>query len=84
MLKNFVKLFSGDPTKKTVAQFGELAVQVNALEAEYEALSDDALCAKTDEFKVRIASALPSPVRRAPSASLQGGYARDGGEVGEV
>ena len=62
MLKNFVKLFSGDPTKKTVAQFGDLAVQVNALEAEYEALSDEALRAKTDEFKARIQAALPEPV----------------------
>ena len=60
MLKNFVKLFSGDPTKKTLSQFGDLAVQVNALEAEYEALSDEALRAKTDEFKARIASALPA------------------------
>jgi len=58
MLKNFVKLFSGDPTKKTVAQFGNLAVQVNALEAEYEALSDQALRAKTDEFKARVAKAI--------------------------
>jgi len=58
MLKNFVKLFSGDPTKKTVAQFGDLAVQVNALEAEYEALSDEALRAKTDEFKARVAKAI--------------------------
>jgi len=58
MLKNFVKLFSGDPTKKTVAQFGDLAVQVNALEAEYEALSDEALRARTDEFKARVAQAI--------------------------
>jgi preprotein translocase subunit SecA len=58
MLKNFVKLFSGDPTKKTLAQFGELAVQVNALEAEYVALSDEALRAKTDEFKARVAKAI--------------------------
>ena len=58
MLKNFVKLFSGDPTKKTVDQFAELVIKVNALEAEYEALSDDALRAKTDEFKARIARAL--------------------------
>ncbi len=58
MLKNFVKLFSGDPTKKTVAQFGNLAVQVNALEAEYEALSDQALRAKTDEFKARVAKTI--------------------------
>ncbi len=62
MLKNFVKLFSSDPTKKTLSQFGELAVQVNALEAEYEALSDEALRAKTDEFKARIQAALPEPV----------------------
>jgi len=39
---------------KTLSQFGELAVQVNALEAEYEALSDEALRAKTDEFKAHI------------------------------
>jgi len=54
MLKNFVKLFSGDPTKKTVEQYRLLVEQVNALEAEFEALSDDALRAKTDEFKARI------------------------------
>lgn len=64
MLKNFVKLFSGDPTKKTVEQYRELVEQVNALEAEYEALSDEALRAKTDEFKARIASVLPSSALR--------------------
>ena len=58
MLKNFVKLFSGDPTKKTVDQFANLVVQVNALEAEYEALSDEALRAKTDEFKARVDKAI--------------------------
>ena len=55
MLKNFVKLFSGDPTKKTVSEFGDLAVRVNELEAQFEALSDEALRAKTDEFKARLA-----------------------------
>lgn len=64
MLKNFVKLFSGDPTKKTVEQYRELVEQVNALEVEYEALSDEALRAKTDEFKARIASVLPSSALR--------------------
>ena len=57
MLKNFVKLFSGDPTKKTVEQYGALVEQVNVLEAEYEALSDEALLAKTDEFKARVQAA---------------------------
>jgi preprotein translocase subunit SecA len=57
MLKNFVKLFSGDPTKKTVDQYRPLVEQVNALEAQFEALSDDALRAKKDEFKARVAAA---------------------------
>ncbi len=59
MLKNFVKLFGGDPARKTVERYSALVDQVNALEAKYEALSDDALRAKTDEFKARIAEALP-------------------------
>ncbi|HRJ57831.1 MAG TPA: hypothetical protein PLV64_16185 [Anaerolineales bacterium] len=72
MLKNFVKLFSGDPTKKTVEQYRELVEQVNALEAEYEALSDGALRAKTDEFKARIASVLPSsPLRKGNGGEVE-------------
>jgi len=57
MLKNFVKLFSGDPTKKTVEQYRELVNQVNALEAQFEALGDADLRAKTDELKARVARA---------------------------
>ncbi|MBI5824080.1 MAG: hypothetical protein HZB18_08645 [Chloroflexi bacterium] len=58
MLKNFVKLFSGDPTKKTIEQYGALVEQVNRLESEYESLSDEAIHAKTDEFKARVLQAL--------------------------
>ncbi len=58
MLKNFVKLFSGDPTKKTVEQWNDLVEQVNGLEAEYESLSDEGLRAKTDEFRDQISKAL--------------------------
>jgi preprotein translocase subunit SecA len=58
MLKNFVKLFSGDPTRKTVEQYADVVAQINALEAEYEALSDDALRAKTEEFRDRLVKAL--------------------------
>lgn len=58
MLKNFVKLFSGDPTKKTVEQYGALVEQVNGLEAKYEALSDEALLSKTDEFKASVQAAI--------------------------
>ncbi len=58
MLKNFVKLFSGNPTKKTVQQYSPIVEQVNVLEAQIEALSDDALRAKTDEFRSRLDKAL--------------------------
>jgi len=58
MLKNFVKLFSGDPTRKTVDEYQWLVEQVNGLEAEYEALSDADLRAKTDEFKARVQAAV--------------------------
>ncbi|HEX5838179.1 MAG TPA: hypothetical protein VFY26_10145 [Anaerolineales bacterium] len=58
MLKNFVKIFGGDPNKKTIEQYSGLARQINALEAEFEALSDEALRAKTDEFRKRIAASV--------------------------
>jgi preprotein translocase subunit SecA len=54
MLKNFVKIFGGDPNKKTIEQFRTVAQQINSLEPQFEALSDDALRAKTDEFRARI------------------------------
>jgi len=58
MLKNFVKLFSGDPTKKTVGQYGTLVEQVNGLEAEFESFSDEDIRTKTDEFKARVRAAI--------------------------
>jgi preprotein translocase subunit SecA len=73
MLKNFVKLFGGDPTKKTVEKLGDLVVQINDLEPQFEALSDDALRAKTDEFRARLAPLL--------SPQVAGGS--EGGDEGE-
>lgn len=58
MLKSFVKLFGGDPNRKTIEQYSGIANEINLLEAQFEALSDDALRAKTDEFKERIAQSL--------------------------
>jgi preprotein translocase subunit SecA len=58
MLKNFVKIFGGDPNKKTVEQFRTIAEQINSLEPQFEALSDEALRAKTDEFRTRIAESV--------------------------
>jgi preprotein translocase subunit SecA len=39
MLKKFVTLFSGDQNKRTVGKFADVVDQVNALEAQFEALS---------------------------------------------
>jgi preprotein translocase subunit SecA len=58
MLKNFVKIFGGDPNKKTIEQYSSVAQQINALEPQFEALSDDALRAKTEEFRKRIAESV--------------------------
>ena len=58
MLKNFVKIFGGDPNKKTIEQYSGIAQQINALEPQFEALSDEALRAKTDEFRARIAESV--------------------------
>ncbi len=54
MLKNFVKIFGGDPNKKVIEQYSGIAQQINSLESQFEGLSDDALRAKTDEFRARI------------------------------
>src|SRR5215212_4897685 len=58
MLKNFVKIFGGDPNKKTIEQFRAVAEEINSLESRMEALSDEELRAKTDEFRARIVEAV--------------------------
>jgi len=54
MLKNFVKFLGGDPTKKTVDKLGDLVGRVNALEAGFVELPDEALRDKTVEFRQRV------------------------------
>jgi preprotein translocase subunit SecA len=58
MLQNFVRILGGDPNKRQVVKFGAIVEQINALEAQFETLSDDALYGKTEEFRARIASEL--------------------------
>jgi preprotein translocase subunit SecA len=57
MLQNFVKLFGGDPNKREIEKLSELVEVINGLEPEFEALSDEELRAKTDEFRSRIKDA---------------------------
>ncbi|PJH75883.1 MAG: hypothetical protein CO064_04340, partial [Anaerolineae bacterium CG_4_9_14_0_8_um_filter_58_9] len=79
MLQRFVKTFGGDPNKREIEKLSGLVNEINALEPEFESLSDEALRAKTDEFRARISAALP-PFERAeggrllpPSGGIEGG-----------
>jgi preprotein translocase subunit SecA len=62
MLQNFVKFFGGDPNKREIEKLSQLVEVINGFEPKMEALSDEALCAKTDEFRARLA--LFAPARR--------------------
>ena len=54
MLKGIVKLFGGDPHKKTMEALFPVVDQVNALEPEFEKLTNEEVRAKTDEFRERL------------------------------
>jgi len=58
MLKSFVKLFGGDPNKKLIEQIRPIVDEINSREAEFEALNDEDLRAKTDEFRGRIVKSI--------------------------
>ena len=47
MLKGIVKFLGGDTHKRTMESLFPLVDEINALEAQFEALSDEALRAKT-------------------------------------
>jgi preprotein translocase subunit SecA len=51
----FDKIFKQDPSDKTRKQYQERVDAINALEPAMQALSDDQLRAKTQEFKQRVA-----------------------------
>ena len=55
MLKKLVRFIGGDPHKREIDKFTDLVDEINALEAAYEKLSDEALSAKTVEFRARLA-----------------------------
>jgi len=56
MLQKFMSLVGGNPNKKEVERLTAMILPVNDLELKYEKLSDEALCAKTDEFRARLAA----------------------------
>ncbi len=54
MLGKVLRVLGGDPQKRELEEIKEIVNQINALEMEYERLSDDELRAKTDQFKQRL------------------------------
>ncbi len=56
MALNFLTHIFGSRNERLLKQYRKTVAQINALEPSLEKLSDDALRAKTDEFKTRVAS----------------------------
>ena len=54
MLQKIIRFVGGDPNKLEVQKLSEIVDDINELEGEYEALSDEALAAKTPEFRDRL------------------------------
>ncbi|HEX8991431.1 MAG TPA: hypothetical protein VF784_07105 [Anaerolineales bacterium] len=59
MLQRFVKTVGGNPHKRQLEQLSEETEQINQLESEFEKLSDEALRAKTAEFRSQLAALPP-------------------------
>ncbi len=55
MFKSFTRLLGGDPIRRQIAAYARVVEQINALEPKMQALSDEALRAKTEEFRRRLA-----------------------------
>jgi preprotein translocase subunit SecA len=56
MFRNIIKTIAGDPNKRDIQQYSGVVDEINALEPQFAPLSDDALRAKTDEFRRRLAA----------------------------
>jgi preprotein translocase subunit SecA len=56
MLNRFLTSIFGSRNERVLRQLGKVVQKVNALEPEYQALTDDALRAKTAEFRDRLAN----------------------------
>ncbi len=56
MATNFLTRIFGSRNDRLLKQMRKTVTQINGLESQYEALSDEALKAKTDEFKQRLAA----------------------------
>jgi preprotein translocase subunit SecA len=55
MISGLLKKIFGSRNERLIKQYSQTVVRINALEPAMQALSDDQLRAKTDEFKARVA-----------------------------
>jgi preprotein translocase subunit SecA len=55
MLQKIARFFTGDPNKKAIDKLSVIVDKINTLEPQFEGFSDEALAAKTDEYKARLA-----------------------------
>ncbi len=55
MLKSLAKLIGGDPIARRLEEYSQRIQAINALENQMHSLSDEALKAKTDQFRSRLA-----------------------------
>ncbi|MDZ4766824.1 MAG: preprotein translocase subunit SecA [Chloroflexota bacterium] len=56
MFTNLVRKFTGDPKERLLKRYRDVVIEINAFEPSLQPLSDDALRAKTDEFKRRLSA----------------------------
>jgi preprotein translocase subunit SecA len=56
MLNKLAKTIFGDPNERELKRHREVVEKINAFEPQMQALSDEALKAKTDEFRQRVAA----------------------------
>jgi preprotein translocase subunit SecA len=58
MFKSIVSKFTGDPAQRTLSKYQALVDEVNALEPEYQQMSDDELREVTTEFRTELQEAV--------------------------
>ncbi len=61
MLKNLFGKIAGDPNARVIGKLQPIVDEINALEVEYQALSDDELRATTTDFRTELEEALAEP-----------------------
>ncbi len=76
MFRNFLKAIAGDPNKKDIQRYSAAVAEINALEPDFQRLTDAELRGKTDEFRAHIAQAVkeagddPEDIKQAEQEAL--------------